>query len=351
VKPHQNYINRSSYRKSGSNQRSFSYYSNSAKRNGRVRHYSEAAIPKYGSKQLSKSQKNLFKGLLKTLKIFALPSALIVAVILISQLSFFKIKNVNIEGIKTLNEDEVKSMVDKHISEENRMIFFPQNNYFFVNTEDVESNLSRKFPLNFVKVNRVFPNGLDIELEEKISTVVFTNGEEYELLDLNGDYLKPLTIIINQNSPAANSISSSTTSGSAVSSTIVSNINDKQNESSTVIGISNIGREFQGLPIIYTKNQKIFANKGLGVIPKQTVGAAIDIKNMVEKQKIGYIKYFTIDDSNSSNLEATTNFSWKILFNAKNNFQNQINNLKLVTKENSPKEYVDVRYDGRVYYK
>jgi hypothetical protein len=304
-------------------------------------------MPKYAAKQISRSQKEFIKNIFKAIKIFFFPALLIIGLVLLSQINYFKIQNVNFEGAKTIKEEDLHNFIETHLGEENRLLFFSQNNFFFLDTSELESKLGQKFPLNSVNVKKVFPNSLEVQLDEKISTIVFTNGEEYELLDLNGDYLKPLTIIINQNNDINPLASSSTQPNNNTTSTFKTLAN-KQGD--LKIRTNNIGREYQSLPIIYTKNNKIFSNKGLGVISKQSISAAIELKNRVEKQKIGYVKYFTIDDLGTS-LEATTNSSWKILFNPKNNYDNQINNLKLVTKENSPKEYVDVRYDGRVYYK
>ena len=69
---------------------------------------------------------------------------------------------------------------------------WPKNNYFLSSAGKIAELLNQKYSLNRVEARKKFPHILEVDLEEKISSVIYDNGEKYFLLDDHGTVLKIL---------------------------------------------------------------------------------------------------------------------------------------------------------------
>jgi len=323
------------------NHRRISYYSSSNKK--RVKHYSEAVFPKTRSLNFAKiKNKSLYKFYKIVFKFLGLPLILFLASLIITQLDYFKIDRLTYEGLKAVSHDDVENFLQSNLKESKKIYFFSSDNYFLTDSEKLELLLKEKFPFNSVKVKKDFPNALHFTFQEKISTVIYTNGKKFYLLDQNGEFIRPLTLLINQNI---------STPSSTTSTIDFPTSSQKINSDNFLAEIPKFGKEFEGLPVLFDKQ-----SKNISEIPKEkvltssTIQTAINWQALFEKQKISNIKYFIFENDNSG-LEVASQFPWKIYVNPQNNLENQLNNLKLILKENKPNEYVDLRYEGRVYWK
>jgi len=104
---------------------------------------------------------------------------------------FFHISNVDVEGIESITQQEIEQTVygamDYH-----RWFLFPVKSFVFVNTVEIADILNERFPLNTVTVQKQFPNTLHIQLEERLSTVLYDNGDAYHFMGLTGKIVEPI---------------------------------------------------------------------------------------------------------------------------------------------------------------
>ncbi|MBU0545999.1 hypothetical protein KKA13_01965, partial [Patescibacteria group bacterium] len=103
---------------------------------------------------------------------------------------FFRINKVTYLGLSLIKRSEIDEFVQNEIL--NTKWKIPFNNYFLVNAKDAQQKLMSEFSLNSVEIKKIFPVEMRIDLEEKISTIIYDNGNKYYLLDTKGDVIKYL---------------------------------------------------------------------------------------------------------------------------------------------------------------
>jgi hypothetical protein len=145
-------------------------------------------------------------------------------------------------------------------------------------------------------------------------------------------------------------VNQNTTSSTIVTSTTSSTLKSLTTSTQPLAEIATgekLGKEFENLPLIYDKRALEVRGR---IITPDLIKSVIKWKELLEKQKLGPVKYFTFENPDSG-LELFINQPWKIMFSPNHDLFNQLSNLKLVLKDNKPSEYIDLRYEGRVFWK
>jgi len=104
---------------------------------------------------------------------------------------FFHFSNIIISGTERLAPNDIADAV-KGSMEYKKLMIFPANNYFFVDTDEIQSILNDRFPLNSVTIQKTFPHTLDIHVDERLSTIIFDNGHTYYFMGLTGKIVEPI---------------------------------------------------------------------------------------------------------------------------------------------------------------
>lgn len=102
---------------------------------------------------------------------------------------FFHISTIEVSGIERLNEQDVTDAI-AGIIEGKRLGLFPSQSFFFLRTKEIEQILIERFPLREVVVTATFPNTISVALVERISTVIYDDGESYSFLGLDGNIVE-----------------------------------------------------------------------------------------------------------------------------------------------------------------
>jgi hypothetical protein len=97
---------------------------------------------------------------------------------------WFKIRNVNISGLSTVPETEVKSTVDAKLGTK-RIYFLPNNHRWLFDSQELQVELQERFQFSTCDVV-VQDRTLSISVQEKISAIAWQTGDRYYLLGLNG---------------------------------------------------------------------------------------------------------------------------------------------------------------------
>lgn len=266
-------------------------------------------------------------------------------------LPYFHVTEVTVNGLKIVKPEEIIALVKNDFLSSGRL--WPKNNYFLIREAVVAEALQKKFALNNITVTKVFPHAITLKLEEKVSSSIYDNGSQYWLLDQGGtaiQYLRDvsstefeLTKTTTSSQPAilgAKIIASSTPS--AASSTI--------NVSVHIPNFKKIQQEYGKLPLIYdTRNITITARQG-NILNPTVIQGIIDFFNGLQQGRIASVKYMVISDP-AAGVTIVTDQPWKIMFQPTSLIKPQLENLKIVLRDNRPSQYVDVRFGERIYWK
>jgi len=249
---------------------------------------------------------------------------------------FFRITNIEIKGLENIKSSEMITHINSFLK---KGFILPKSNYFLVDTNNISQNLLKEFPIREVHVLKTFPNRIDIEVKEKISSLIYNNESQYYLMDNNGSLIKHLTDV-SKDEFFVITLPTSTTSTTNIAPTTTIHIpNYKQ-----------IKKEFGTYPILYDKRKKEIKLKTNNLIPIEYINNIVKFNEEFKKWGRGDIKYYIIENIGSG-VEVITTNTWDVKINPENDIQTQLNNLKIVLKENKVQLYIDLRFNDRVFWR
>ncbi len=263
----------------------------------------------------------------------------------LAYLPYFRINKVNYFGLENNTRAELDQVVfQNYLNKKSRL---PLNNYFFVDEGSISKDLYNILSLESVRVTKVFPNELNIEVKEKISSIIYDNGKKYFLLDSEGTAIKYLTDVeagefLKETVTTSLSISftSSTTSTPIITTSSVKHAPNYEK----------IRKLFGRYPLIYDRRNLEIELKKSGILPTEFITSAITWQRELAEQGRTAPKFFVLDDVNAG-MVIDTKESWSIIFQPKNNLDAQIDTFKQILPTIKPKEYIDLRFGEKVYWK
>lgn len=259
-------------------------------------------------------------------------------------LPYFKVNKVTVSGCKLTKSDEVRQFVVSNYLTK-KYSWWPKDNYFFIDSDKISSDLTSSFPLEKTIVTKKFPDIVEIVVTEKISSIIYDNGEKYFVLDQKGNLVKIMKQISQNEFIISNLNAVSTTLSMIASST---NKNSTTTPITTKLHTPNyteIKNEVGNYPLLYDKREH---NNQIKLEPEIAVSILL-WNELLSKQGIG-VKYFVLDD-NTSGLVVKIDQLFDILTNIHGNPTSEINNLRAIMSQYKPVEYIDLRYGERVYWK
>jgi cell division septal protein FtsQ len=257
---------------------------------------------------------------------------------------FFKINKIEIKGLQRIERMEIETVVND-LLDLNSFIFLPSDSFFIINLENTEEILKNRFPIENIKIEKYFPNEIKIEIEEKITTIIYDNGKEYSFINLKGDVVE---IFRKVSSYEWQEITQTTTStdenGEILEEKLVI---DKIHEPD----VKNLIKDVGNYPIIF---DKIFdeAQLNKNVLDEKYANKIIEWFNLLNKSD-NKIKYFLIDESPNQMFIITYN-GWYIKTNVDREVNTQIKEIETILKQEIKDNffyYIDLRYPDRIYWK
>ena len=265
--------------------------------------------------------------------------------ICLAYIPYFRINKINYSGLNNTSKKELDEFIYGNFL--NKKTILPLNDYFFINTKKISGDLYEKFSFESVEVIKIFPNRLDVNIKEKISSVIYDNGKKYFLLDNGGTAIKYLKDVEPYEMTQKTTSSSVDILSLNTSSTVFINTSTTTEH---IPDYKKINKLFGNYPIIYDRRGLEVNIKQEGVLPPEHITAIITWYKTLAEQGIAHLKFFSMDNLNSGVVIDTTD-TWDILFQPKNNNDTQVNTLKEILPTIKPQQYVDLRYGEKVYWK
>ena len=225
--------------------------------------------------------------------------------------NYFNIKNINIDANES--DKAPKSGITDLIwsqTANKRFLLGAQNNIFLFNISQLSKKLNEQYNLDELKIEKKLPNTFNIILREKNYSAVWQEADKYYYIDNSGN-------VISEANPL-----------------------EIKRESYPLI---------QGRGEAKVAGKKIESqNENIDYIIK----LFYDIKNT---EKLFTVESFIVDDDVNT-VKMAISQGPKIYFNTEEDTAKQINKLYVLIKEKLKddflkKEYIDLRYGDRVYYR
>ena len=272
---------------------------------------------------------------------------------------YFKINKILYFNLGNTSRAELESFI--HSNYLNRASWLPVDNYFFINSGRLANNIKDHFSLESVIVTKVFPNGLNIEVKEKISAIIYDNSKKYFLLDKEGTVIKPLADVgadelkLKPQSPSYSQLSSTSTTSTSqnLASSTPSMSSDVITSTPTYEHTPNnekIKRFFIDYPVVYDRRNIDIEDKQKNVLPAEYIDSIIAWNKELSQQGRLKPKFFVFDNLNSG-IVIETGEPWYIIFQPKNDTNLQMTVFKEMLTTIKPKAYIDLRFGEKVYWK
>ncbi|MBT3538648.1 FtsQ-type POTRA domain-containing protein [Candidatus Parcubacteria bacterium] len=257
--------------------------------------------------------------------------------------SFFHISDINITGLQRIGETEIRNTIDG-ISSYKTLNIFPRKSYFLTDINEIRDILKERFPLRSVIVQKTFPNKLSIIIEEKISTLIYDNGKEYSYIGLEGNVVEKMRNVGDYEWNIKTETATSTNAEGEIET------HEKIIERKHVPDTKTLINELGDYPIVYDKREKtVEINEA--VLSSKEIQSLIEWFNILTKTTDIPLKYFVIEGE-VGDFVVSTYEGWVIKTHFENDVSSQIEKLKTILKEKVKRpqiNYIDLRYEGRVY--
>lgn len=260
----------------------------------------------------------------------------------LAYIPYFGINQTTYFGLNNISRDEMDGFIYENFL--NKKSWLPSSNYFFVNTEKIREELNKKFAFESVLVTKKFPNQLSVDVKEKTSSIIYDNGRKYFLLDSGGVAIKFLKDV--ESYEYTQKLATGTADMLLASSTIILTTTTIEHAPD----YKKINKLFGNYPIIYDRRAMEVEIKQTNILPAEHIAAIIAWHKTLAEQGIATPKFFVLDNLNSG-VAIETEKIWNVFFQPKNNNDAQIVALKEILPTIKPREYIDLRFGEKVYWK
>ena len=262
----------------------------------------------------------------------------------------YRITDIQISGRQNISEYAIRRVIDEQLARR-RFLIFPEGNLFWFQKSEAEKDIRASYVLDGLKIEKKFPHTLNVEIQEKVSTLVWVtkqgDAESYYYLDLHGvvlgeipkDEVEQLFLKDKKADDA---------SGESV-------VEVKDLTARTPSEASSAGEGGALFPVIHDVSGSS-AHVHDQVLDEKVTQFIVDLSlRLPEKLPNIGVKYFTTLEPMSSRVQVVTEEGWEIYFEAENGLDAQLNNLALILeqkiKDTKKLQYIDLRFDERIYYK
>lgn len=280
----------------------------------------------------------------KRIEIGIFISAFITMLFLAIYHPFFHIKKIEISGLQRITKTEVENsvfgVIDYH-----RWLILPGKSYFTINLDEVRDILKEKFPIESIIVKKTFPNIINISIEEKISTIIYDNGQNYSYIGTDGKVVEILRKVGDDEWNEKTKVTTSTNEAGEIET------HTEVIERTHTPPVRDIVGEMGDYPIIFDKRAKT-AEINTQVLDSITVFGIIDWFNLINKRTDIPFGYMIIENEIGDGTIKTRE-GWEIRVKLSEDVEKQFTELQYILKEKvdrSNLNYIDLRYLGKVYW-
>lgn len=238
------------------------------------------------------------------------------AIYLIFYSPYFAIRQVEISGLQKIDYNEFRGVMDRQIASR-RFLIFPQNNIFIFDEKSVEKEINERYALNYLKIEKRLPGVIRISMEEKMPALIWKTTEKFYLVGGDGVIIREIQ---EEEVPGY-----------------------QANETGT------------NMALVFDKSNEITAVKEQ-IISGEKAEAVVNLQNNLARATGLQIVNFAMANREGLMIKGLTSEGWQIYFSPIDDLNEQIQKLNVFLKEKNQEDrrglqYVDLRFEDRVYYK
>ena len=256
---------------------------------------------------------------------------------------FFRISQITVSGLERINQQAFLSATEG-IIDYKVLFFLPKSSFSMVDEKEVGMLLSQKFPIAHITVTKDFPDKLNIVVEEKISSIIYDNGETYSFLGLDG------TVVEHIRNVGEDEWFGPSVSPESPSSTEPGMVEPKKHR----IDAMRVHKEMGKYPILYDEFSRAVVEKhedrAVVISPQSVVNIITWFERLDQDLEVS-VAYFRLQ-KDRRNMEMVTKDNRVILIRIDGSTEEQLKDLVLVynKKLSQSVSFIDVRQKDKVYF-
>lgn len=269
-------------------------------------------------------------------------------------LPYFRISSVIYTGFSS---NDLQKFAETQVAEslKNEKPWWPHNNFFIFNTDDLTQKLLAEPRVRTVEVRKNFPHALSVIVAEKSSHLVyFSEVRKNAILDEDGGFqqtfgpdssaiLTTTSLISSDSTLRTDSVTSTSFDNSSLS---------LPSLTLTEAQIKSIPLGLRALPRLIDYRTSLTGDKNSAYIPKDLARRVLEWSDALKASNFGAISVVGLDgDVSPFRLIFKTKQPWSIITDMSKDPTKQLGEISLLLKTQKPQRYVDMRFDGRIYWK
>lgn len=274
------------------------------------------------------------------------------------------IRTVNVEASNLTLEKRAQAMAEEFL-DTRRWVAFKQSNIFVFDRKSLRQRIGEEFRLEELSVKKDYFTGINVVLVEKLSNINLITQNRRFLLDGAGIAIKEIPQVIElegESLPSA-PVPAAAPEGEHPQEDASQNVEQEiePGEGSQEEALPTI--DFLAERMIMGEDEIIIYDLGntqvhldQKVLDSDWIDKLIAIVSHVKLLTPARVQYLGMPDISQGNLILNTSEGWEILFDLTKDTERQLENLELVYKDKfqddrQSLEYIDLRFDERVYFK
>ncbi|MDX9892978.1 MAG: FtsQ-type POTRA domain-containing protein [Patescibacteria group bacterium] len=249
---------------------------------------------------------------------------ILIAVYLFNRLPALQITNIEIAGNDYASTEEIKALVDDQMNHR-RWLFFNQHNILFFSKSQLRQKLDSYYLLERIKIKKRYFSGLDIEITERPSGLVWSSDNKYYYLDLSGKVLReiqPDNVVIVEGQGTTNLV---------------------RNQAESV-----------KYPLVTDlSNSEVFINQQAA--SEKLIRFVLGFSDLITRSGDFVVSHYEIFKSNTREIEMVTKAGWRVKLNIEETPESQAELLLAVlqqrVKDRNNLEYIDLRFGDKIFWK
>jgi hypothetical protein len=249
-----------------------------------------------------------------------------------------RVQTIAIDGITRIDENEFRSTVLGIIAHRAFGIF-PRNTYFLVSVDELADILPERFPIENIRIEKTFPDGLNITLTETPSTIIYDAGSQYGYVGPAGTIVENLRPPVDEQWVAVSMIPPTTTTGTPAI--------------AYAPPIRAMQRAWGDYPIVYDVRHGAGAAIGTQVFTEDMVKSILSWHKLITRQTDIPLAYIRLEnDLGDAVIETGEGWEIRTRLDAVET-ERQFKKLSVVLKDipdRTALRYVDVRFRDRAFW-
>lgn len=280
-------------------------------------------------------------------------------------LPYFQIKNISYSGLQIVAQADLENFINNQMG--NKRIF-PSNNFFLISNNSLADKIKNNFGFKEVVVKKVFPNSLQVNVTEKISSLIYNNGTAYYLLDQNGMVIKILRenkdseVVVNSainvatTTTSTPSITTKNTPLTSLGSSFGGNLSTTSTTSTTKIqkikpDWREIAIKYGNFPILVDYYHEVVTNTSQIYLEKSIIQSVIEWAEVLKGDGAIKPSYFVLNNPEAGLEIFVNNQTYSLVVSLRRSASIEWIKIKTILKTIKPREYIDIRLEGRAYWK